>query len=99
MLEAMQPVTVYVTTWCPYCVRAKRLLDRKGVPYEEVNLEGNPELRMRLSRETGMRTVPMIFIGDACIGGSDELHALEASGQLDALLSGEDAPPASGTLR
>ena len=82
----MKPVTVYTTTVCPYCIRAKHLLDRRGVPYEEVNLSRDFELRMRLSQQTGMRTVPMIFIGEQCIGGYDDLAALDREGELERLL-------------
>jgi glutaredoxin 3 len=82
----MKPVRIYTTPYCPYCVRAKRLLDRKHVPYQEIDVANDDETRARISEQTGMRTVPQIFIGDECVGGSDDLHALEAEGKLDALL-------------
>jgi glutaredoxin 3 len=84
----MKPVKIFTTPWCPYCVRAKRLLDMKGVSYEEIDVDGDDEARMRLSEQTGRGTVPQIFIGEHHVGGSDDLHALEAQGKLDALLAG-----------
>ncbi len=80
----MPPVTVYTTRFCAYCVRAKRLLDKRDIPYEEIRLDRDHERRMELARQTGWRTVPMIFIGEEFIGGSDELHALDRSGELAA---------------
>ena len=85
----MSTVTVYVTSICGYCVRAKRLLSSKGVPFEEVSLDGDWEGRQALVRRTGQRTVPQIFGGETHVGGSDELHALNRSGELDALLDRE----------
>jgi glutaredoxin 3 len=84
----MKPVRIYTTPYCPYCVRAKRLLDRKQVPYQEIDVANDDETRARISEQTGMRTVPQIFIGDECVGGSDDLHALEEEGKLDSLLTG-----------
>jgi glutaredoxin 3 len=83
----MKQVKIYTTPYCPFCVRAKRLLDKKRVPYEEINVAGDDAARERLTAQTGMRTVPQIFIGDECVGGSDELHALDAQGKLDQLLA------------
>jgi glutaredoxin 3 len=80
-------VKVYTSRICGYCSAAKRLLAKREIPFEEIDLTNQPELRMRLSQQTGMRTVPMIFIGDACIGGYTELAALEASGELEARLA------------
>lgn len=82
----MKPIRVYTTTWCPYCVSAKKLLDKKGLPYEEINVEDDDEKREWLVATTGRRTVPQIFIGEQSIGGSDELHALEKAGRLDGLV-------------
>jgi len=84
----MKPVKIYTTSWCPYCVRAKRLLDKKGISYEEVDVESDDETRARLVQQTGRRTVPQIFIGEHHVGGSDDLHELEAQGRLDSLLTG-----------
>jgi glutaredoxin 3 len=82
----VKPVKIYTTETCPYCVRAKRLLQKKNVPYEEIDVSWDDQARMRLIQSTGRRTVPQIFIGDRHVGGSDELHALEARGELDSLL-------------
>ena len=85
----MQKVTMYTTPICPYCVRAKRLLSQKQVPYEEIDVSRDPQLRASMVQKAGgMMTVPQIFIGDTHVGGSDELHALERAGKLDALLNG-----------
>ena len=81
-------VKVYSTTFCPYCVRAKQLLERKGVAYKEINLSNEaPEVRIELMQRTNHRTVPQIFIKDQFIGGFDQLYALEREGKLDQLLA------------
>lgn len=83
----MQPVAIYTTRICPYCMSAKRLLDKKGVSYQEIAIDTSDEkYREMLSRSNGMRTVPQIFIGDLHVGGSDDLHALDKAGKLDTLL-------------
>jgi len=86
ILSGMKPVKIYTTPYCPYCVRAKRLLERKGVRYEEIDVAGDDQARAVLAEQTGRRTVPQIFIGEHHVGGSDELHELEQDGKLDALL-------------
>jgi glutaredoxin 3 len=86
ILECVKPVRIYTTPYCPYCVRAKKLLQRKNVSYEEIDVSGDDEARMSLMRRTGMRTVPQIFIGERHVGGSDDLYALEQRGELDPLL-------------
>jgi len=86
ILSGMKPVKIYTTPYCPYCVRAKRLLERKGVRYEEIDVAGDDQARAVLAEQTGCRTVPQIFIGEHHVGGSDELHELEQDGKLDALL-------------
>ena len=81
-------VTVYSTSVCPYCVRAKQLLERKGIEYKEINLSQEaPEVRIELMQKTNHRTVPQIFIKDQFIGGFDQLYALEREGKLDELLA------------
>jgi len=81
-------VVMYSTSWCPYCHRARRLLSSKGVIFQEIDVEEQPEQRdIMLTRSGGRRTVPQIFIGDRHVGGSDELHALEWAGELDPLLA------------
>jgi len=79
-------VRIYTTQTCPYCVRAKRLLQKKSVPYQEIDVSWDDEARLRLMQATGRRTVPQIFIGEKHVGGSDDLHALEERGELDGLL-------------
>jgi glutaredoxin 3 len=77
---------MYTTGWCPYCERARRLLTRKNVAFEEIDLDSAPDKRAEMQQKSGRRTVPQIFIGDTHVGGSDDLHALEDAGKLDALL-------------
>jgi len=86
----MPPVEIYTTRFCPYCHSAKALLKRKGVDFKEIDLAGNWERRDEMiERASGRVTVPQIFIGSVHVGGSDDLHALERAGKLDALLAGE----------
>ena len=81
-------VTVYSTSACPYCVRAKQLLERKDIEYKEINLSQEaPEVRIELMQKTNHRTVPQIFIKDQFIGGFDQLYALEREGKLDELIA------------
>ena len=85
----MQPVTMYHKTWCPYCQRAKQLLDSKGVTdIEMIDIEAEPAQRDVMIERTGRRTVPQIYVGDTHVGGHDDLLALNQSGQLDGLLAG-----------
>jgi len=83
----MKPVTVYTTNMCPYCSRAKALLDKRGVAYEEINLARDPDARHKLVELTGMFTFPQILIGDLPLGGFDQLLAADRSGKLPALLA------------
>ena len=84
----MKPVRMYTTPICPYCVRAKSLLKKKGVEVEEIDIFMDESARAEMQANTGgARTVPQIFIGDTHVGGCDELHALEKAGKLDALLA------------
>ena len=86
----MPPVEIYTTRLCPYCNTAKALLRRKGVSFTEIDLIGNWERRDEMiKRANGRMTVPQIFIGPVHVGGSDDLHALDRAGKLDALLAGE----------
>ena len=83
------PVDIYTKFGCGFCVRAKRLLDEKGVDYTEHDITmGGPKREEMLGRAPQARTVPQIFIGETHVGGSDELAALEREGKLDALLEG-----------
>ena len=84
--QAQPRVVMYSTDWCPYCRRARQLLDSKQVPYEEIDFDMSPEARAEMQRRSGRTSVPQIFIGDVHVGGSDDLHALEARGGLDPLL-------------
>lgn len=84
----MSAVTIYTSTYCPYCVKAKQLLDRKNVDYKEINIEKNPEFVGECKSRSRRSTVPQIFIGEIHVGGCDELHALEKKGKLDDLLAG-----------
>jgi len=80
----MAKVEMYTTMWCPYCARARALLERKGVAYTEIDLMDEPRRRDEMIERAGGRTtVPQIFIDDEHIGGSDELVALDRAGKLD----------------
>ena len=83
----MAQVVIYTTRICPYCVRAKQLLQRKGVAYEEIDVSNDHATRMQLVERTKQRTVPQISINDQHIGGYDDLYALERQGALDPLLA------------
>ena len=79
----MQPVTIYLTAWCPYCARAKHLLAERGVTtLHEIDIDQDREARARMQQETSRRTVPQIFIGSHHVGGCDDLMALDARGEL-----------------
>ena len=83
----MAIVNLYTSLNCPYCVRARHLLDKKGVSYTEIRVDLQPEKRDEMIALTGKRTVPQIFINQENIGGCDDLYALEAAGKLDNLLA------------
>ena len=82
----MASIQIYATRWCPYCQLAKRLLERKGQRWDEVDLEADPERRREMIERSGRTTVPQIWIGERHIGGFDDLARLDASGELDRLL-------------
>ena len=85
-MDATPDIIMYSTGWCPYCVRARALLERKGLPFREIKLDENPADRdAMLARSGGRRTVPQIFIGDHHVGGFDDLYALDKAGKLDEL--------------
>ncbi|MDP2083353.1 MAG: glutaredoxin 3 [Pseudotabrizicola sp.] len=85
----MKPVEIYTTPYCPYCIAAKRLLDKKGVVYAETDVSRDPDLRAAMTKRAGgSRTVPQIFVGGQHVGGCDDLHALDHRGALDPLLAG-----------
>ena len=79
----MTPIRIYTTRWCGYCVRAKALLDGRGIPYEEVSLDDDPAFRQKLFDLTGGWTVPQIVVGDRPIGGYTELWKLDRIGELE----------------
>lgn len=86
MVMAMTKVVVYSTLLCPYCHRAKALLRKKGIPFTEIDVGMDRQMRDEMESRAHRHTVPQIFIGDRHIGGSDDLHALDAEGKLDSLL-------------
>jgi glutaredoxin 3 len=90
-MKVMAPpkVTIYSKSYCPYCVRAKALLTKKGIAFEEIPVEGKDELRGWLVEQTGQMTVPQVFAGDRSLGGFSDLDALDREGKLDPILRGE----------
>lgn len=82
----MSSITVYTTNACPFCVRAKALLDARGLAYEEINLGRDPETRAELAQRTGMMTFPQILVDEQLVGGFDELSAADRSGRLQELV-------------
>jgi glutaredoxin 3 len=81
-------ILMFAKAWCPYCDRARALLQSKNLSFDEIDIEARPEQREEMIRRSGRRTVPQIFIGERHIGGSEELHELDASGGLEPLLRG-----------
>ncbi|HEY6453395.1 MAG TPA: glutaredoxin 3 [Steroidobacteraceae bacterium] len=87
-------IVMYSSAWCPYCARARDLLQGKGAAFQDIDVDEQPAQRAEMIRRSGRHTVPQIFIGERHIGGSDELQELEAAGGLDALLRpGSDSGP------
>ncbi len=85
----MANVEIYTWTTCPYCIKAKGLLNRKGVEFTEYNITGDDDARAKMVERTGgPKSVPQIFINDVHYGGCDDLHALDAEGKLDVILNG-----------
>lgn len=84
----MSKVIIYTTRFCPYCIRAKQVLESKGVVYEEILVDAQPQLRIEMMEKSGRRTVPQIWIGETHVGGFDDLAILERRGALDSLLEG-----------
>ncbi|MBU2134955.1 MAG: glutaredoxin 3 [Alphaproteobacteria bacterium] len=82
----MPNVTLYTKPFCPYCVRAMTLLEKKGVEFTEIEAAFDPEKRQEMNQRSGRNTFPQIFIGDRHIGGCDDMMELERAGELDALL-------------
>ena len=85
-------ITIYTTATCPFCIRAKDLLTRKGADFDEIDVGVRPDQRAAMiQRANGRRMVPQIFIGDTHVGGCDDLFALDRAGKLEALLAGRAA--------
>jgi len=80
-------IQIYTTQWCPYCRMAKQLLSRKGQRWDEIDVEAEPGRRDEMIQRSGRRSVPQIWIGERHVGGFDDLAALDAAGELDALLA------------
>ncbi len=83
----MANVTIYTKPYCPYCIRALDLLEKKGVDFTEIEAAFGPEKRQEMNQRSGRNTFPQIFIGERHIGGCDDMMALERAGELDALLN------------
>lgn len=83
---AVPLVQVYTSGWCGYCMRAKALLERKGIAYEEIDVDGDAARRQEMMARSGRRSVPQVFVGEHHVGGSEDLAAAEKSGELDRLL-------------
>lgn len=82
----MPEIIIYTGRFCPYCTMAKRLIERKGFSYTEIDVDSEPELRQTLMQKTKRRTVPQIYIGDLHVGGFDDLQAMDRRKELDPLL-------------
>lgn len=85
-MSTLSAVKMYTTRFCPYCMRARSLLNRKQIPFTEINVGNDAELWFEMEALSGRNTVPQIFIGERSIGGYDDMAALERSGELDQLL-------------
>ncbi|MBI2395167.1 MAG: glutaredoxin 3 [Deltaproteobacteria bacterium] len=83
MTRTQKKIVMYSTAWCPYCTRAKRLLQSKGWAFDEIDVDGDDDKRAWLREVTGRRTVPQIFIGEESVGGFDDIHALDRAGELE----------------
>jgi len=83
----MPGVVIYSSDFCPYCMRAKHLLKSKSIDFEEICVDGKPELRREMMVKSNQRTVPQIWIDDTHVGGCDDLYALDRAGKLDDLLA------------
>lgn len=83
----MSNVVIYTTRWCPFCIRAKALLQQKGVQYDEIPVDGDPVARQQMADRAGATSVPQIWINEQHVGGYDQLSGLERSGELDRLLA------------
>ena len=82
----MKAVIIYTSGWCPYCIKALHLLDSKGVSYQNISVDGRPDIRQEMTEKAGRTSVPQIWVGAHHVGGCDDLHELERDGQLDNIL-------------
>ncbi|MFT4613101.1 MAG: glutaredoxin 3 [Bacteroidia bacterium] len=80
-------ITMYTTRFCPYCMRARQMLDDKNVAYTDLAVDNDPQLRTEMMQRSGQRTVPQIWVGEQHIGGFDDMYLLERQGQLDTLIN------------
>jgi glutaredoxin 3 len=87
--KTLQPIVMYTTRFCPYCVSARGLLESKGWNYQDIPVDTDQGLRSEIMRKSGQQTVPQIWIGDQHVGGCDELFRLEADNQLETMVTGE----------
>lgn len=85
----MSHVVIYTTRICPYCIRAKQLLQSKGVEFDEISVDAQPELRLEMMEKSGRRTVPQIWVGETHVGGFDDLWAMDRAGKLQPLLDAQ----------
>ncbi|QEY59997.1 glutaredoxin 3 [Pseudomonas sp. C27(2019)] len=85
----MDKVIIYSSDWCPFCIRAKSLLKKKNIAFEEIRVDGKPDVRAKMAEKAKRTSVPQVWIGELHVGGCDELFALERAGKLDALLAAE----------
>ncbi len=83
----MAQITIYTTMTCPYCIRAKALLEKKKLEFTEISVDGDPKLRGELTQRTGRTSVPQIFIGERHVGGCDDLYELHYDGKLEQLIA------------
>ncbi|PNG27738.1 glutaredoxin 3 [Methylocella silvestris] len=83
----MAQITIYTTTTCPYCIRAKALLEKKNLEFTEISVDGNPKLRSELAERTGRTSVPQVFVGESHVGGCDDLYELHYDGKLEQLIA------------
>ena len=80
-------IKIYTTPWCPFCIRAKQLLRKKAIAFEDIDVSSRTDIRDELVKLTGSRTVPQIFINGQSVGGCDELFVLEKAGKLDSMVA------------
>ncbi len=87
-MDGAPRIVMYATDWCPYCARARRLFESKGVAFEEIDIDEVEGARAEMRKRSGRTSVPQIFINDRHVGGYDDTKALDDAGQLDPLLAG-----------